>query len=49
MAAFIFHLNFALPPERTLFFKDLAIAGGLIAIAVSAWMAERTKVDRGAA
>jgi putative oxidoreductase len=49
MTAFIFHLNFAVPAERTLYFKDLAIAGGLIAIAVSAWTAKRADVDRSGA
>lgn len=33
--AVVFHLDFAAPGERTLFFKDLAIAGGLLAIAAS--------------
>jgi putative oxidoreductase len=43
LTAFIFHLNFAVPAERTLFFKDLAIAGGLISIAAAAWTGRRTK------
>jgi putative oxidoreductase len=33
--AAIFHLNFADHAERTLFLKDLAIAGGLFALATS--------------
>ncbi|MCC8956696.1 DoxX family membrane protein [Bradyrhizobium sp. Pear77] len=35
--AFGFHLDLADKAERTLFFKDLAIAGGLMVIAASAW------------
>ena len=35
-AAFVFHLDLGNPPERTLFFKDLALAGGLIVMALSA-------------
>jgi len=31
--AFVFHLDLADKAERTLFFKDLAIAGGLLALA----------------
>ena len=31
--AFVFHLNFTDHAERSLFFKDLAIAGGLLALA----------------
>jgi putative oxidoreductase len=34
--ALVFHLNFADHAERSLFFKDLAIAGGLICIAATA-------------
>lgn len=33
--ALIFHLNFADKAERTLFFKDLAIAGGLLVLAAA--------------
>ena len=33
--AVVFHLNFADHAERTLFLKDLAIAGGLFALATS--------------
>jgi putative oxidoreductase len=36
IAAFVFHLDFANRAERTLFFKDLAIAGGLLALALNA-------------
>ena len=35
--AFGFHLELADKAERTLFFKDLAIAGGLMVIAAGAW------------
>ena len=35
--AFGFHLDFADKAERTLFFKDLAIAGSLMVIAAAAW------------
>jgi putative oxidoreductase len=35
--AFGFHLDFADKAERTLFFKDVAIAGALMVIAASAW------------
>jgi putative oxidoreductase len=35
--AFGFHLDFADKAERTLFFKDLAIAGALMVIAAAAW------------
>lgn len=35
--AFGFHLDFADKAERTLFFKDLAIAGALMVIAATAW------------
>jgi putative oxidoreductase len=34
--AIVFHHQFAISAERTLFFKDLAIAGGLLAMASSA-------------
>jgi putative oxidoreductase len=36
IAAVVFHLDFANRAERTLFFKDLAIAGGLLALALNA-------------
>jgi len=36
LAALIFHRNLADKAERTLFFKDIAIAGGLMAIAAAA-------------
>lgn len=45
LTAFIFHFNFAVPAERTLFFKDLAIAGGLIAIAAAAWGGRRVDTE----
>jgi putative oxidoreductase len=35
--AFGFHLNLGDKAERTLFFKDLAIAGALTVIAATAW------------
>jgi putative oxidoreductase len=35
--AFGFHLDLADKAERTLFVKDLAIAGGLMVVAASAW------------
>jgi putative oxidoreductase len=35
--AFGFHLDFADKAERTLFFKDVAIAGALMVIAAAAW------------
>ncbi len=47
LTAFVFHFDFATPAERTLFFKDLAIAGGLIAIAAGAW--GRQRADAGTA
>ena len=37
--ALIFHLDLADKAERTLFIKDLAIAGALMFIAASAWQA----------
>jgi putative oxidoreductase len=49
LTASIFHLNFAVPAERTLFFKDLAIAGGLLAIAAGAWNGRRVKAADGSA
>jgi hypothetical protein len=44
--AFGFHLNLADKAERTLFIKDLAIAGALMVIAAQAWPAP--KVAEGA-
>ncbi|WP_283805540.1 DoxX family membrane protein [Bradyrhizobium tropiciagri] len=35
--AFGFHIDLADKAERTLFFKDLALAGGLMVIAATAW------------
>ena len=35
--AFVFHFNFTEKAERTLFFKDMALAGALIVIAAGAW------------
>jgi putative oxidoreductase len=35
--AFVFHFNFTEKAERTLFFKDMALAGGLIVIAAGEW------------
>jgi hypothetical protein len=37
----VFHHELGKPAERTLFFKDIAIAGGLMAIAASAEAARR--------
>jgi putative oxidoreductase len=37
LTAVIFHHGISVPAERTLFFKDIALAGALIAIAASAW------------
>jgi putative oxidoreductase len=37
--AFGFHLDLANKAERTLFFKDIAIAGALFMIAATAWQA----------
>jgi putative oxidoreductase len=39
LAAFIFHHDLADKVERSIFFKDLAIAGGLLALAVRAALA----------
>jgi putative oxidoreductase len=39
-AAFVFHFNFADHAERSLFLKDLAIAGGLFVLATS-WPVSR--------
>ena len=36
LTALVFHLNFGDKAERSLFFKDLALAGGLLAIAARA-------------
>jgi putative oxidoreductase len=41
LTAVIFHHELGKPPERTLFFKDIALAGGLMAIAASAEAARR--------
>jgi putative oxidoreductase len=41
-AAFGFHFNLAEKAERTLFFKDLAIAGALMVIAATAQPATKT-------
>ena len=43
MTAAIFHHELSIKPERTLFFKDLAIAGGLFVMAASAAVRARTK------
>jgi putative oxidoreductase len=37
LTAVIFHHSLGVPAERTQFFKDLALAGALIAMAASAW------------
>jgi putative oxidoreductase len=37
--AFGFHFDFGNKAERTLFFKDIAIAGALMVIAANAWQA----------
>jgi putative oxidoreductase len=37
LTAVIFHHALGVPAERTLFFKDLALAGALIAMAAGAW------------
>lgn len=47
LTAFLFHFNFAVAAERTLFFKDLAIAGGLLAITAGAWRGMRAKAADG--
>lgn len=44
VAAVIFHHDFANKAERTLFFKDLAIAGGLLAMAAAAEAGRRRAV-----
>lgn len=36
LTAVIFHHQLGIPPERTLFFKDIALAGALIALAAMA-------------
>jgi putative oxidoreductase len=36
LTAFIFHFDLGTPAERTLFFKDIALAGALIALAATA-------------
>ena len=43
MTAVIFHHQLSIHAERTLFFKDLAIAGGLMAMSASAAALARTK------
>ena len=43
VAAVIFHHEFGKPAERTLFLKDPAIAGGLLAIAAGAEPARRAR------
>ena len=43
MTAAIFHHQLGINAERTLFFKDLAIAGGLFAMAAGAAARARTK------
>lgn len=43
MTAAIFHHQLWISAERTSFFKDLAIAGGLLAIAASAAARDRSK------
>ena len=45
LTAFIFHHELAIKAERTLFFKDLAIAGGLFAMAASAAAVRRVGVS----
>jgi putative oxidoreductase len=44
MTAAIFHHQLGIPAERTLFLKDLAIAGGLFVMAASAAAIDRRKV-----
>ena len=43
MTAVIFHHQLSINAERTLFFKDLAIAGGLLVMAANAAARARTK------
>ena len=43
MTAAIFHHQLGINSERTLFFKDLAIAGGLMVMAASAAVNARAK------
>ena len=43
ITAVVFHADFANKAERTLFFKDLAIAGGLLAMAAAAEVARRER------
>ncbi|MBL6652621.1 MAG: DoxX family protein [Reyranella sp.] len=43
IAAVVFHADLANKAERTLFFKDLAIAGGLLAMAAAAEAARRER------
>src|SRR6185369_11249585 len=49
LAAIIFHHDLAVKTERTLFFKDLAIAGGLLAMAAAARSTRRQTVRPGGA
>jgi putative oxidoreductase len=44
MTAGIFHHEFGISAERSLFFKDLAIAGGLLAIAAAAAAHGRARI-----
>jgi len=44
IAAVVFHHEFGKPAERTLFLKDLAIAGGLLALAASAEASRRARI-----
>jgi putative oxidoreductase len=50
LTAFIFHHELAIKTERTLFFKDLAIAGSLFAMAANAAVIDRVRraTDRSA-
>jgi putative oxidoreductase len=43
ITAVVFHADFANKAERSLFFKDLAIAGGLLAMAAAAEAARRER------
>jgi putative oxidoreductase len=42
VAALVFHHELWIKPERTLFFKDLAIAGGLLLMAANAALREQS-------
>ena len=46
VAAVVFHLDFADKAERTLFLKDIAIAGGLLALALNAMHLEALAAGR---